>query len=139
MKTCTQCRRAKPPADFVAGKARRIASNCAACRKANSTRHRRKYYAGLSRDKQHELTHRARAQSYGVEHVPYSRSAVLARWGHTCAYCSAPAEHLDHVQPLSKGGADVESNILPACVACNLGKGAKTLSEWALSTFAPPF
>jgi 5-methylcytosine-specific restriction endonuclease McrA len=51
------------------------------------------------------------------------------------------ATHLDHVEPLSKGGADVESNIVPACAPCNLSKGAKTLAEWSL-TFgpeAPPF
>ncbi|MEV8015660.1 HNH endonuclease [Streptomyces sp. NPDC086554] len=55
----------------------------------------------------------------------------MRRWGYRCAYCDAKATHLDHVHPLSKGGADKASNMLPACADCNLSKGAKTLAEWA--------
>lgn len=55
----------------------------------------------------------------------------MVRWRGRCAYCDALAEHLDHVHPLSKGGADAEHNIVPACQKCNLSKGAKTLAEWA--------
>ncbi|MFI2188009.1 HNH endonuclease [Streptomyces sioyaensis] len=68
--------------------------------------------------------------------MAYSRTAILSRWRYACAYCGAHATHLDHVTPLSKGGADVESNIVPACAPCNLSKGAKTLAEWSL-TFGP--
>ncbi|MET9425626.1 HNH endonuclease [Streptomyces sp. NPDC006540] len=57
----------------------------------------------------------------------------MRRWGYGCAYCPERATHLDHVIPLSKGGEDVESNMVPACQRCNLSKGAKTLAEWALS------
>jgi 5-methylcytosine-specific restriction endonuclease McrA len=63
--------------------------------------------------------------------APYRRSEVFARWGGMCCYCNAPAEHLDHVQPLSRGGRDVLSNVVPACAACNLAKAALTLAEWA--------
>lgn len=94
------------------------------------------YYRRLPPDKRHTLTHKRRAESYGVEHVAYSRTAILARWGHACAYCGQLATHLDHVVPLSRGGADVEANIVPACASCNLSKGAKTLAEWSL-TFGP--
>ncbi|MFJ4960967.1 HNH endonuclease [Streptomyces sp. NPDC088729] len=90
----------------------------------------------MSPDKRHEVTHKRRAEVYGVAHVAYSRTAVLVRWGYACAYCGERATHLDHVVPLSKGGEDVESNILPACQTCNLSKGAKTLAEWA-ATFGP--
>jgi 5-methylcytosine-specific restriction endonuclease McrA len=62
--------------------------------------------------------------------TPYSRSDVFARWGGQCCYCNAPAEHLDHVTPLSRGGRDVLSNVVPACADCNLSKGALTLAEW---------
>ncbi|WP_179814725.1 HNH endonuclease [Allostreptomyces psammosilenae] len=66
--------------------------------------------------------------------APYSRSEVFSRWGGQCAYCAAPAVHLDHVQPVSRGGRDVLANVLPACADCNYRKGSKTLAEWA-STF----
>lgn len=74
---------------------------------------------------------RKRARAYGVASEDYSRTEIMARWGWRCAYCDRPAEHLDHVSPLSRGGEDVPSNLLPACAACNLTKGAKTLAEWA--------
>lgn len=76
---------------------------------------------------------RRRARLASAEHQPYSRSEILSRWNNTCAYCDAPAEHLDHVVPISKRGADAEHNLLPACATCNLSKGAKTLAQWAAS------
>jgi 5-methylcytosine-specific restriction endonuclease McrA len=66
--------------------------------------------------------------------APYSRAEVFARWGGQCCYCDAPAEHLDHVVPLSRGGRDVLSNVVPACAACNLAKAALTLAEWLSAT-----
>jgi 5-methylcytosine-specific restriction endonuclease McrA len=62
--------------------------------------------------------------------APYSRSDVFARWGGQCCYCDAPSAHLDHVTPLSRGGRDVLSNVVPACADCNLNKAAFTLAEW---------
>lgn len=66
--------------------------------------------------------------------APYSRAEVFARWGHACCYCGAPAEHLDHVTPLSRGGRDILSNVVPACADCNLSKGALSLAEWVRAT-----
>ncbi|MFJ4960963.1 HNH endonuclease [Streptomyces sp. NPDC088729] len=65
-----------------------------------------------------------------VRAAPYRRAEIFARWGGTCAYCDAPAEHLDHITPISRGGRDVESNVIPACVPCNHGKADRTLAEW---------
>ncbi|MER8014256.1 HNH endonuclease [Streptomyces griseoluteus] len=110
---------------------------CKPCRDKRRRGYIKNYYRKLPPDKRHELTHKRRAKSYGVEHEAYSRTAIMRRWAYRCAYCDARATHLDHVHPLSKGGADKESNMVPACAGCNLSKGAKTLAEWAL-TFAPP-
>ncbi|MFG3405623.1 HNH endonuclease [Streptomyces sp. NPDC048142] len=136
MKTCRLCGREKPAPDFLAGKAKRPSSACSACRKVRAAQHRRKWYASLDTDKRHTLTQRKRAADYGTEHEEYSRTAIFARWGNWCCYCGRWATHLDHVHPLSKGGADKESNMVPACADCNLSKGAKTLAEWA-ETFEP--
>ncbi|MQS39595.1 HNH endonuclease [Streptomyces katsurahamanus] len=128
----------KPADQFLAGKAKRPSSTCATCRGKLAAQHRRKFYAKLSTDDRHTLTHRRRAKEYGTEHEAYSRTAILARWLWKCAYCDAPAEHLDHVVPLAKGGADREENMVPACAPCNLSKGAKTLEEWGRTMLPPP-
>jgi 5-methylcytosine-specific restriction endonuclease McrA len=69
-----------------------------------------------------------------VRAAPYKRAEIFARWGNLCCYCDAPAEHLDHVIPLSKGGADRAHNLVPACAGCNLTKSNQSLADWA-STF----
>jgi 5-methylcytosine-specific restriction endonuclease McrA len=133
VKVCRLCGRGKPASEFLAGKDKKPSSACATCRRKRQAQHIRRHYARLSPDERHRITHKRRAEGYGVEHVAYSRTAILKRWKFACAYCGGLAEHLDHVEPLSKGGTDVEANILPACAACNLSKGAKTLAEWALT------
>ena len=48
--------------------------------------------------------------------------------GYKCAYCDKkfPFKQLtmDHITPLSKGGSHTLSNILPACLECNMRKNA---------------
>lgn len=58
---------------------------------------------------------------------------VLDEFDHRCAYCQTN-EHpltIDHLLPLSRGGAHTKSNIVPACKSCNSSKGGKTLLEFA--------
>ena len=61
--------------------------------------------------------------------------------GGVCAYCEQPldaedysrgpmAPTVDHMIPLSRGGADVAENRVLACNACNSAKGARTPREW---------
>lgn len=52
------------------------------------------------------------------------RAQVLLRDRGRCVYCGAPATHVDHVVPLSRGGATHPANCVAACAACNLEKGA---------------
>lgn len=57
---------------------------------------------------------------------PELRFAVLARDGFRCRYCGRAAPevplHVDHVHPVSAGGADTMENLATACVDCNIGK-----------------
>jgi 5-methylcytosine-specific restriction endonuclease McrA len=132
VKTCELCRHEFADASFTKSDGK-ISRACAACRKKRQQRHIKDFYKGLTPDKRNTLTMRRRAKSYGVRSEPYSRTTILARWGNSCAYCGSRAAHLDHVHPLSRGGEDIESNILPACEHCNLSKGAKSLAEWVES------
>ena len=51
---------------------------------------------------------------------------VKAHYGHRCVYCGRQMHRLtmDHITPLSKGGAHTLSNIVPACASCNARKHA---------------
>lgn len=59
------------------------------------------------------------------------RFEVLRRDGFQCAYCGAKASesqlHVDHVVPVIEGGSDELSNLVTACIDCNLGKGKTRL------------
>jgi len=56
-----------------------------------------------------------------------------------CTYCgSAEKISIDHVIPLSRGGAHGIGNLVPACLKCNLSKNAKTIMEWRLYTYGLP-
>lgn len=50
-----------------------------------------------------------------------------------CGYCriKLDARHVDHIQPLSKGGHNGRRNLQILCPACNLSKGAKDPIDYA--------
>jgi 5-methylcytosine-specific restriction endonuclease McrA len=58
------------------------------------------------------------------------RQEIFEAWHHQCAYCSEPADTLDHVRPRHKGGATVTTNLVPACRTCNRRKGSEEWREW---------
>jgi 5-methylcytosine-specific restriction endonuclease McrA len=59
----------------------------------------------------------------------WSRSGVLLRDGHRCAYCGGGASTIDHVLPRSRGGTNSWLNTVAACGGCNQRKGDRTPVE----------
>lgn len=61
------------------------------------------------------------------------RFEVFKRDSFTCQYCGKAAPdvvlHVDHVKPVSKGGENDLLNLITSCADCNLGKGARELSD----------
>lgn len=59
---------------------------------------------------------------------------IARKFNYCCAYCGEKPERLDadHVVPLSRGGSDSTTNLLPTCAMCNSSKCAMTLAEWAV-------
>lgn len=52
--------------------------------------------------------------------------------GRVCVYCDGEGEmSMDHIDPISKGGAHVMSNLIPACLTCNKVKRARTVEVFA--------
>lgn len=62
------------------------------------------------------------------------RNLVSNRANHRCEYCQTPADfapgffEMEHIQPISKGGLTIESNLAYACDGCNNSKSNKTAS-----------
>ena len=81
-----------------------------------------------------EIKRRYRVSKYGVpvDRIEADRiESRMAYFGNKCWICGGPFEHIDHVKPLSAGGAHMLSNLRPACRSCNLRKAAKwPLGDW---------
>ena len=64
-----------------------------------------------------------------------TRFEVFKRDSFTCQYCGAMAPdsvlHCGHIIPVKEGGDNSIQNLVTACAACNLGKGARKLSDTA--------
>lgn len=70
------------------------------------------------------------------------RFEVLRRDGYRCRYCGAGADRVelevDHVTPVSLGGADVMENLVTACEPCNSGKSSTAADAPVLEIVAVP-
>jgi len=78
---------------------------------------------------------RRRARILGAEISDFTRAqwdALKRQYAYRCAYCGKKPQRLtqDHVIPLARGGNHTASNIVPACLRCNVRKSANP---------APPF
>jgi 5-methylcytosine-specific restriction endonuclease McrA len=77
-------------------------------------------------------------------HPPrWSRRGVLQRDGHRCAYCGRPADTIDHITPLSRGGARTSWLNTVACCgggprSCNARKGDRLPAEAGMRLRSTP-
>lgn len=59
----------------------------------------------------------------------------------TCYWCNGRVAgkkaHMDHIHPLSKGGAHSIENLCISCQPCNSRKNAKAITEWNRELNAP--
>ncbi len=103
------------------------------------------YWANLekarAKHRQEAASRRASCAGRTARPATLAERAALVAPGVLCTYCrSAQAVHVDHFIPLSRwgglpssergAGPDHLSNLVGACAACNLSKGAKLPSEW---------
>lgn len=74
---------------------------------------------------------------------PLNNQTLFKRDAHLCLYCGErfPGNQLsrDHVQPLSKGGRDVWTNVVTACRRCNNIKAWRTPEQARMQLLAVPF
>lgn len=77
----------------------------------------------------------AREKSAEGRHSASDVENILMDQGHKCANCKrcviVIGYHVDHIQPLSKGGSNWPRNLQILCATCNLKKSNKDPVEWA--------
>lgn len=79
-----------------------------------------------------ERKRRQRRRAAGGSHTLSEWIARCEEYGFRCCYCEVSGERLtqDHDIPVSRGGSDDISNIVPACMRCNCRKGTRTGEEF---------
>ena len=64
------------------------------------------------------------------------RLKVFSKTDGKCHYCGCAlcykTFHIDHIEPTSRGGVNLQENLAPACPDCNTSKGPKTIEEWRI-------
>lgn len=79
---------------------------------------------------------RRRARIVGADgsYSKHDVKALMIEQGGVCTACrcdlSESGYHIDHMMPLSKGGANDKSNLQLLCPTCNRRKGAKLPDAW---------
>lgn len=70
------------------------------------------------------------------------RLTVLARDNHTCFYCNAEADTVDHIVPVSKSDDKSEAynpnNLVACCKRCNSSRGNRSQAAFLAKTATPP-
>ena len=89
---------------------------------------------GFTPDDANQPTRRARigvsTKQLSARERNWTKHLLYAKQEGACAGCMRRIDFqdltLDHIQPLSKGGGDEESNLQLLCTPCNSRKGART-------------
>ena len=78
---------------------------------------------------------RAKIKNASGSHTAADVRAILEAQCHRCAYCRADLrkvkKHLDHIEPLARGGSNDPANLQWLCASCNLSKGARDPIKFA--------
>src|SRR5919201_5530569 len=75
-----------------------------------------------------------------LDRVAFNKKNILRRDGYTCQYCNRRGERLtvDHVVPRSRGGDTTWTNVVAACLRCNLKKGNRLLDDAGMRLLREP-
>ncbi len=135
---CTKCNTNKPLSEFHkdSSKESGYRAVCKGCRNVlekDSTQAYRKSEAGKISNANKKGKRMSRIKSTCDNTITsQALNQLKIDQNHQCYYCKSSLDfsivrgvHLDHVIPLSKGGAHSITNVVWSCAKCNLSKGAK--------------
>lgn len=109
---------------------------CGRVHRSNGLKCRSCFLAGLdpevraAQNRSQHNTRRARKRAAEVSGPVPASVYVAIRSEGPCVFCGAPADTVEHITPLSRGGWEHPDNLVPACGSCNFSKGSKLLTEW---------
>lgn len=143
---CFACKQYLPIEGFSKGQYR-----CKACQRLYYRANADRIKANVARWERENLE-RARMGKRNTAHRRRARQAAngsfvvtqrdlrrtLGRTGGSCTYCGVRgALEIDHVVPISRGGAHSIGNLAPACRTCNASKSDRFLTEWRAGLTRP--
>jgi len=74
--------------------------------------------------------------------IKFTRKNIYEHYKHRCCYCGKKKTtselNLEHVIPISRGGATDWLNVVISCVPCNLKKAARTPQEAGMKLLVKP-
>lgn len=127
---CTACGVVYPPEEYVAGTAlKRTTVNPAKCSRCRKPLGKKQKISLLI------CQHSQRATKLGVANTFTASDwvSILDAADGTCSYCRERVGRdmlsIDHITPMSKGGANTAENVAAACAACNARKAGHPLTE----------
>jgi len=110
--------------------ARRRANKKWRQRNKDALRVKQREWRARNRQQAREQVQRRRALKAAAPAFTLMTRDLSRLTGAACIACGAPADSLDHIIPLSRGGSHGVGNLAPMCRTCNSSKGAKTVTEW---------
>ncbi len=99
------------------------------CKSCSRVYARLRYAENISYRTERRLHAHARKRMT-VKPDPKVVKTIFALTDGKCVYCGSPANTLDHVVPLSRGGDSEMGNLVPCCISCNSRKKAKSVFEF---------
>lgn len=82
----------------------------------------------------HANNRRCRLRGVSGSHTIFDICEIIERQKYKCVYCGKSVKksyHVDHIQPISKGGGNGKDNLQICCPTCNLRKHAKDPIDFA--------
>lgn len=78
-------------------------------------------------------SHKRRCAEKSIVNIHISAKEIqehFAKFNNLCVYCGKAGGSVDHFIPVSKGGSHVLSNLVCACIRCNVSKSNRDPKEW---------
>ena len=130
IKACTICGEIKSLEEFAKSSLGRH-SSCRVCYNRYSRQRKKERYDTDQVYRANELLKSTNRRLVENDLTALHWLDTVEQFNNTCAYCGNTHNlTMDHVIPVSLGGTTTKTNVIPACLSCNVRKSNKELVEW---------